>query len=90
MTMTQSDNRRGVSFYECLMACARRPELVSEFNRLTGRHVGEKLARSPLEAMIDEATGYEQCLAAQCDDDLRAFIEFCHDVVWLTFNPQAA
>ncbi|GGM25039.1 hypothetical protein ACFQDN_21690 [Pseudomonas asuensis] len=72
-----------MTFYDCLMECAITPTLVSEFNRLTGRHVGEKLVRHPLEEMIDKATGYEEMRKCQQDDDLLAFIEFCHECVWV-------
>lgn len=71
-----------MTFLDCLMECANTPNLVAQFNRLTDRHVGEKLARSPFEAMIDKVTGYEPVLSAQQDDDLRAFVEFCYDYVW--------
>lgn len=71
-----------MTFYDCLMECAKTPDLVSEFNRLTGRHVGEKLVRNPIEMMIDKATGYSEALSSQKDEDLIAFIEFCHDCVW--------
>lgn len=79
-----------MTFFDCLMECAKTPKLVAEFNRLTGRHVGEKLARSPFEEMIDKATGYEQVLTAQQDDDLRAFVEFCHEFVWTRLPPRVA
>lgn len=79
-----------MNFSDCLMECARTPQLVSEFNRLTGRHVGEKLNRLPLIQMVDQATGYEEVLKAQQDDDLGAFIEFCHEHVWLTLQDRQA
>lgn len=78
-----------MNFYDCLMECARAPDLVGEFNRLTGRQVGDKLTRHPIEQLVDQATGYEQALEAQKDDDLRAFIEFCHDNVWTRFQDHA-
>lgn len=78
-----------MTFYDCLLECARTPDLVSEFNRLTGRHVGEKLARHPIEVMVDQATGFDQALAAYQDEDLRAFIEFCHDCVWTRLPRQS-
>ena len=72
-----------MTFYDCLLACAGMPEFVQGFNRLTGCHLGEKLARSPFDAMIDKATGYDEVLAAQQDGELQQFVEFCHEFVWL-------
>ncbi|MFL1449249.1 hypothetical protein ACI77O_12710 [Pseudomonas tritici] len=71
-----------MTFFDCLMECAKTPKLVTEFNRLTNRHVGEKLARSPFDALIDKATGYQEVLNEQSDDDLRAFVGFCYECVW--------
>lgn len=71
-----------MTFHDCLMECARNQELVNQFSRLTGRKVGVATTRSPLEAMIDQATGFQETLDKQMDDDLRAFVEFCHEVVW--------
>lgn len=71
-----------MTFSECLIECAKNTEFVAQFNRLTGRHLGEQLKRSPIEKMIGATTGYEETLAAQQDGDLRAFIEFCHETVW--------
>ncbi|WP_304526891.1 hypothetical protein [Halomonas sp. I5-271120] len=51
-----------MTFFDCLTECAKTPALVSEFNRLTGRHVGEKLQREPLIQMIDSVTGYDEVL----------------------------
>ena len=71
-----------MTFFDCLMECAKAPKLVAEFNRLTNRHVGEKLARSPFDALIDKATGYQEVLNEQSDEDLSAFVEFCYECVW--------
>lgn len=71
-----------MTFYDCLMDCAKNQEFVDQFNRLTGCKVGVASIRSPLDAMIDQATGYQETLDKQMDDDLRAFVKFCHEVVW--------
>ena len=71
-----------MTFYDCLMACAENEELVLQFNRLTKRKVGVSTLRTPLEKLIDASTGYQAMLDAQAEDDLRAFIDFCHDAVW--------
>lgn len=71
-----------MTFYECLMECAGNQDLVDQFNRLTGRKVGVADIRSPLDRMIDKASGYEETLTLKCEDDLRAFIDFCYEAVW--------
>lgn len=78
-----------MTFYDCLMECAKNQHLVDQFNRLTERKLGVTAIRTPLDAMIDASTGYEATLNLQMEDDLRAFIEFCHDVVWMRL-PRAA
>lgn len=72
-----------MTFLECVMECAKAPGIVEQFNRLTGRHLGEKLVRHPLEVLVDKSTGYDQVLAAQQEEDVRAFVEFCHECVWI-------
>lgn len=63
-----------MTFHECLMFCAKQSELVENFNRLTGYKLGEP--RSPIDQMIDQATGLE-------DEAMREFISFVHEFVWL-------
>jgi len=46
--------RNGVTFIDCLEAAVR-SDLVKEWERLSGKKL---VARSPLDKMIDEATGY--------------------------------
>lgn len=60
-----------MTFYECLMECATSKELIEQFNRLTGRKVGVAIARSPIEAMIDASTGYQETFDAQVDQKSR-------------------
>jgi hypothetical protein len=62
-----------ITFLGCVLRSLNDDELVAHFDRLTGRNVGRK--GSPLELMIDEATGRRA-------DDLDAFIAFVRDVVW--------
>lgn len=49
------------------------PELVREFNRLTGYSLGDG---SPIERMIDEATGFDRAAMA-------AFCKFVVEFIWL-------
>lgn len=64
-----------LSFSECVAMCAGNQELVREFNRLTGFHMGE--SRTGLAWAIDEACGYEPDR-----DAFPAFIEFVDECVW--------
>lgn len=76
-----------MNFEECLMECASQPELVQQFNRLTGSNLGEK--RSPIDIMVDNATGYENIVAAQQNEQCARFVEFVYNCVWLRLAPVA-
>jgi hypothetical protein len=63
------------SFVDCFAQAARTPELLAEFDRLTGHHLSEVNRRSPINAMIDEATGRDR-------EALKAFTAFVAEFVW--------
>lgn len=67
-----------ITFKDCGLECARYPDFIKEFNRLTGRHFGKSLSRKPIEVMIDEATGHP----SEDEADLKAFVAFVYEVVW--------
>lgn len=67
--------RRGIFFIDCLNRCLHEPELVAQWERLSGRQL---IAHSPLERMIDEATGYQM-------DAMREFADFVYEYVFCTF-----
>ena len=46
-----------MSFEQCALYCAGNTELVKEFNRLSGCHLGER--RTPIDIAIDSACGYD-------------------------------
>lgn len=46
-----------MSFEQCALYCAGNTELVKEFNRLSGCHLGEH--RTPIDIAIDSACGYD-------------------------------
>lgn len=56
------------------------PGMIAEFDRLTGCNLARK--RTPLEQMIDAATG-------RVDYELRAFCEFVLDSIWERLPPTA-
>lgn len=64
-----------MTFAECVAVCASRPELVAQFDRLTGHHLSTLDARAPLDAMIDDASGRDKAA-------IEAFIAFVWDCVW--------
>jgi hypothetical protein len=68
------------AFQRCLREAAATPELVAQFDRLYGATLVSR--KSPLETMIDKATGKQEA-------DLRAFAEFVHDCIYLRL-PNAA
>lgn len=63
-------------FPDVLARCAATPELVSEFDRLTGTSLSKIGFRSPIDHMIDEATGFER-------DQLRQFVQFVFRYVYV-------
>jgi|GEM_PF-4053685 len=69
--------RNGMTFREVLMIAAGTPELVAQFDRLTGANLSRK--GLPIELLIDDVTG-------RMESDLRKFIEFVWDGVFLRFG----
>lgn len=67
-----------ITFYECLMEASRRDGFVREFDRMMGTGLSpEKLQRrSPIDVMIDEATG-------RLEHDLCLFMAFVYEIVWI-------
>ena len=68
-----------ITYNECLMAVAGNAELVREYDRLCGTDLSHIGTRSPLVAMIDEATGYER-------DTLLQFMVFVFECIYLTLH----
>ena len=64
-----------MDFYECVMVCAREPEPVAQFDRLTGHHLATLHKRSGLDAMIDKATGRDAAA-------LSKFLDFVWDCIY--------
>ena len=68
------DTRKGVTFCECLMACASTKPLVKEFDRLLQANL--QRSGAPVELMIDDATG-------KTNDDIEKFIRFVWETTFL-------
>ena len=78
MTGTQT-----VGFKDCILECCQTEQLVTEFNRLTGRRLSFVDKRLPIERMIDQATGYDKAAESAKHEDMQAFISFVFVCVWL-------
>ncbi len=70
------------AFAICVTEAAGTAELVAHFDRLHGCSVGNLFKRSPIERMVDQATGF-------ADDQMRQFVGFVHDCVYLRLPDEA-
>lgn len=68
-----------MTFTECVSTCISTPELIAEFNRLTGCNLGQSLSRTAIDKMVDEATGY----SGERDEDMAAFVMFVYEYIWI-------
>lgn len=64
-----------MTFQDCCAQCIANKALVSEFNRLSGCHLGEK--RTPIQMVIDTACNYDQDM-----DAMPKFVDFVCEFVW--------
>lgn len=78
-----------MDFKDCFIECCKHDELVKEFNRLSGTNISFKDKRTPIEIMVDKATGYPYPFKNK-DDEIKQFINFCFECVWLPLlnNPE--
>lgn len=65
-----------MTFEECCSECLKSKELVHEFNRLKGLHLGEN--RTPINIAIDNACGHDPDAEA-----IPEFVSFVYQCVWL-------
>lgn len=72
-----------MTFQECAMTCAGNKELVREFNRLNGSHLG--VPRSGIEKAIDDACGYDPYA-----ESLPQFLAFVYECIWLPLMQKTA
>lgn len=68
-----ADLLMAVAYRDCLLWATREPEIIEAFRREAG--VAYRPARTPLDAMIDEATGAHKAIA-------EAFIAWFNVHVW--------
>lgn len=69
-----------LTFADCVAAAAGEPELVEEWDRLTGYRLRAIGRRSPIERMVDDATGFED---SRMREIARSFVAFVFRFVWL-------
>lgn len=70
-----------MNFVSVLIQCLANDELIAQFNRLTGRNLGQRHPRTAIDSMIDNATGYTALRDAEDQEDMRAFAQFVHDAI---------
>lgn len=70
------------AFMKCIVESCRTPELIEQFDRLTGCKLSALSQRTPIERMVDEVTGFR-------DDQMRQFVEFVHDSIYLRMPDEA-
>ncbi len=70
------------AFNRCVIEACATPELIENFDRLTGCKVGRIANGTGLERMVDEVTGFR-------NDQLRQFAEFIHDSVYMRLPDEA-
>jgi hypothetical protein len=71
-----------LTFLECLHECTINDEFVTQFNRLTGYRLGDSARRSPIQMLIDEATGFDDVVQEREHQTFRQFALFVKGVVW--------
>ncbi|HAT2607100.1 TPA: hypothetical protein I8235_000009 [Kluyvera intermedia] len=66
-------------FTAVLDVCLEEQELIENFERIYGV-TRPPVRRTPIEAMVDEATGFRK---SQWEEFFNAFIPFVYDCIWL-------
>lgn len=87
LRLAQAKAEQEVGFLRTLRQSLHTPGLVEQFNRLTGRKLGQRSPKTQLDAMIDKATGFDVVRESENMDDMKAFAEFVRDVVWTRLPP---
>lgn len=71
-----------MNFKECVEECLKNQGLVNEFNRLYGCKLGID-NRSLLDKIIDSATGNQLAIEEKETGEIRQFVEFVKEYVWI-------
>ena len=68
------------AFMRCVDGCFETPELMKNFDRLYGASLTTN--RSPIEMMVDKATGKQE-------SDMKAFVQFVYDCIYTRLPDEA-
>jgi hypothetical protein len=68
-----------LTFQECVDECLGNPEFVRGFDRITQSSLGPGEVRSPMAALVDQATGFDEIKRNQ---DHQKFVAFVYETVW--------
>ncbi len=68
-----------MTFNDCLATALKSEELVSEWDRLTGYRLRALGQRSPIDKMVDDATGFGGAKGSEIAGE---FIAFVFDYLW--------
>lgn len=71
-----------MTFHDVIVECAMTPELVKQFNRLTGCSLDFRDRRTPIERMVDQATGNPFSFSVK-REEVHKFIAFVFECIWL-------
>jgi hypothetical protein len=72
-----------IPFTTCLKAALDSRELVNQFDRLNGNQLSAVAKRSPLEILVDQASGYDVEIEAMMQQTSLAFIAFVYEFIYL-------
>lgn len=67
-----------MDFASAVAEAAMIPEFVENYNRITGNNLVFLVPKNPIEAMIDEACGFD----GFDKEEVRKFAEFFYECVW--------
>jgi hypothetical protein len=70
------------AFVKCVEEGISEPEFVTNYDRLYKRNLSRVIKASPIEQMVDKATGFQQA-------EFRMFSEFVHSCVYLRLPDDA-
>jgi hypothetical protein len=81
---TQLAPEVGVTFEDCVKACLSNEDLVAEFDRLFSTNLSTVEARTPIEIMVDKATGHDEKRRLE----VKKFVAFVYEAVWIRLDPR--
>ena len=69
-------------FEAVLRECIKHPDLIKQYNRLNGTHLGED-TRKPIVQMVDKASGYQEVLDKRGMEEFKGFADFVFQCIYL-------